>query len=184
MAVHNGVPKRLEAAVRGAVESAAMKTFPRFLISLAALCPPATLAVPARAANDDKVPYWASIDADIANLRVGPGDSFRIDWVYKRPHLPVRVLRREGPWRLVEDPDGTKGWMRDLLLSRKRAGRVKGEGLVEMHPEGSSASPVLWRVEPGVVGMLGECKDGWCAFDTDGHKGFVREEQLWGTGAP
>jgi SH3-like domain-containing protein len=141
-------------------------------------------AQPARAANDDKVPYWASIDAEIANLRVGPGDSYRIDWVYRRPHLPVKVLRREGPWRLVEDPDGSKGWMRDLLLSRQRAAMVKDGSLIEMRAQGNGASAMLWRVEPGVVGLLGECKEGWCPFDTDGHKGFVREDQLWGTGAP
>ncbi|WP_285019801.1 SH3 domain-containing protein [Novosphingobium sp. fls2-241-R2A-195] len=141
-------------------------------------------AQPARATNDDKVPYWASIDAEIANLRVGPGDSYRIDWVYRRPHLPVKVLRREGPWRLVEDPDGSKGWMRDLLLSRQRAAMVKDGSLIEMRAQGNGASAMLWRVEPGVVGLLGECKEGWCPFDTDGHKGFVREDQLWGTGAP
>lgn len=141
-------------------------------------------AQPARATNDDKVPYWASIDAEIANLRVGPGNSYRIDWVYRRPHLPVKVLRREGPWRLVEDPDGSKGWMRDLLLSRQRAAMVKDGSLIEMRAQGNGASAMLWRVEPGVVGLLGECKEGWCPFDTDGHKGFVREDQLWGTGAP
>lgn len=152
-----------------------------FLCGLVALC---AVAAPAAAADDDKVPYWASIDADIANLRVGPGDSYRIDWVYRRPHLPVKVLRREGPWRLVEDPDGTKGWMRDLLLSRQRAGMVRGKGLTEIHAEASSGSRMLWRVAPGVVGLIGECKEGWCRFETTGHKGFVREDALWGTGAP
>ncbi|WP_036502456.1 SH3 domain-containing protein [Novosphingobium sp. AP12] len=155
------------------------------LLPLAALCAIGlTATTPAHAADDDKVPYWASVDADIANLRVGPGDSYRIDWVYRRPHLPVKVLRREGSWRLIQDPDGEKGWMRDLLLSRQRAGMVKDGGLIEMHAEGKSGSQMLWRVEPGVVGLLGQCKDGWCPFDASGHKGFVREEQVWGTGAP
>jgi SH3-like domain-containing protein len=150
----------------------------------AALCALGLAAAPAGAADDDKVPYWASVDTDTANARVGPGESYRIDWVYRRPNLPVKVLRREGPWRLIEDPAGDKAWMRDLLLSRRRAGLVKDGGLVEMHAEGKAGSPLLWRVEPGVVGLLGDCKDGWCSFDTDGHKGFVREDALWGTGAP
>ncbi len=160
---------------------------PRFFPLPTAICAAVLalgIAAPASAANDDKVPYWASIDAEIANLRVGPGDSYRIDWVYRRPHLPVKVIRREGPWRLVEDPDGTQGWMRDLLLSRQRAGIVKKGGLIEMHAKAEAGSPMLWRVAPGVVGTIGDCKDGWCPFDTDGHRGFVRAEKLWGTEAP
>ncbi|MYL97994.1 hypothetical protein GR702_09440 [Novosphingobium sp. FGD1] len=162
-----------------------MMNWRKILLPLSAICGLGLAAItPVRAADDDRVPYWASVDAEIANLRVGPGDSYRIDWVYRRPHLPVKVLRREGSWRLIEDPSGDKGWMRDLLLSRQRAGMVKKGGLTEMRAEGRSGAPMLWRVEPGVVGLLGECKDGWCAFDATGHKGFVREDRLWGTGAP
>jgi Uncharacterized protein conserved in bacteria len=141
-------------------------------------------AVPAVAADEGAVPYWASIDAQVANMRVGPGESYRIDWVYRRVHLPVKVIRREGAWRQIEDPDGEKGWMRDLLLSRQRAAMVKSSEPAEIHAEGRSSSRLLWRVEPGVVGLLGECAEGWCMFDTDGHKGFVREDALWGAGEP
>ncbi|MFC3214701.1 SH3 domain-containing protein [Novosphingobium panipatense] len=135
-------------------------------------------AAPATAANEDKVPYWASVDAEVANMRVGPG------LVPHRLGVPSAASSREGasqggPWRLVEDPDGAQGWMRDLLLSRQRAAIVKKGELVDVRAEGRSGAPMLWRVEPGVVGLLGECKDGWCPFDAQGHKGFVREERLW-----
>lgn len=138
----------------------------------------------AHAEDEDGVPYWASIDAEVANMRVGPGNSFRIEWVYRRMHLPVKVIRREGPWRQIEDPDGTRGWMRDLLLSRQRGAIVKPGELVEMHAEGNGASPVLWKIEPGVVGLLGECEGDWCGFDIEGHRGFVRQDDIWGTGVP
>lgn len=148
------------------------------------MCLSCVLAVPVQAADEEKVPYWASIDAEVANMRVGPGNSFRIDWVYRRLHLPVKVIRREGSWRQIEDPDGTRGWMRDLLLSRQRGAIVKADGLVEMRAAPGERSPMLWRLEPGVVGLLEACKEGWCAFDVDGHKGFVRESALWGAGEP
>lgn len=139
----------------------------------------------AYAADDERVPYWASIDTDLANLRVGPGESYKIDWVYKRRNLPVKVLRREGPWRLIEDPDGARGWMRDLLLSRQRSALVKARGLVEMHAEPSASAAMRWKAEPGVLGLLlGECKQGWCELDVEGHKGFVRQDNLWGAEAP
>ncbi|WP_428981667.1 SH3 domain-containing protein [Novosphingobium album (ex Liu et al. 2023)] len=141
------------------------------------------LAAPAHAEDGD-VPYWASISADIAYMRVGPSNTYRIDWVYKRRNLPVKVVRREGPWRFVVDPDGTKGWIRDLLLSRERMAIVTGGGLAEMHARGSTGSPLLWRLEPGVIGKLGECESGWCEFNVDGHKGFAPQERLWGSAEP
>jgi SH3-like domain-containing protein len=42
----------------------------------------------------------------------------------------------------------------------------------------------LWSAEPGVVGRLGECADGWCRFEVTGREGWVRAERLWGAGAP
>ena len=152
------------------------------VLAVSALAPLALSEV--RADEDDKVPYWASIDAGKAYMRVGPGESYKIEWVYRREHLPVKIIRREGPWRQIEDPDGDKGWMRDLLLSRKRSAIVTGKALVEMHAESSDSSPMLWRMEPGVVGLLGDCKEGWCAFDVEGHKGFVQASALWGAGEP
>ncbi len=35
---------------------------------------------------------------------------YPIEWVYKRRSLPVEILRFD-VWRLVQDPDGIKGWM-------------------------------------------------------------------------
>ena len=53
-------------------------------------------ATPAGGANRD-TPYWATIDVTEANMRVGPSAEYRIEWVYKRKGLPVKVLRvREG----------------------------------------------------------------------------------------
>jgi SH3-like domain-containing protein len=169
----------LEAAFAGALCS--RMTMPRscLVLALALLAS----AVPA-CAEDEGVPYWASIDAEVANMRVGPGDSYRIAWVYRRPHLPVKVLRREGPWRLIEDPAGDRGWMRDLLLSRQRAAIVTGKDLAAMRAEPNAGARLQWRVEPGVVGLLGECEANWCQFDASGHKGFAPADRLWGAGEP
>jgi SH3-like domain-containing protein len=141
------------------------------------------LATPAVAAEEG-VPYWASIRASEVNMRVGPGEDYRINWVYRRPHLPVKVLRTMEGWRLVQDPDGTTGWMLARFLSRDRGGIVKGSGLAEMREKGGEAARVLWRLRPGVVGKLGDCKDAWCRVEVQGHIGFVRQDRVWGSGEP
>ena len=140
-------------------------------------------AAPA-AAQDREVPYWASLRAEQVNMRVGPSVEFPIEWVYQRPGLPVKVVRLNQGWRLVEDPDGARGWIVARLLSPARSVIVVGEELADMRAGPEADAALRWRVEPGVVGALGACRAGWCELDVDGRKGWVLEARLWGGGAP
>lgn len=143
----------------------------------------AILAAPARAQVEEG-PYWASIRAEKVNMRVGPAETYPIDWVYRRPQLPLRVMRREEGWRLVEDPDGSRGWVLGRFLARERTAIVIGRGLAAMHVSDEPGSPVEWRLEPGVIGTLGDCEDGWCRLAVGERTGYVRADRLWGDGEP
>lgn len=140
-------------------------------------------AVPV-AAQDRETPYWASLRASVVNMRVGPSANYPVAWVYRRPGLPVKVVRLHEGWRLVEDPEGTRGWIVARLLDPDRSAIIVGEGLVEIREEPAESSHLKWRAEPGVIGILGDCEDGWCRFDAEGHIGWVRAERLWGAEAP
>ena len=153
------------------------------LLRRALFTPILLIAAPA-SAQDREVPYWASLRADKVNMRSGPAEDYRIEWVYRRKHLPLKVLRLKEGWRLVEDPQGTKGWMLARFLTRERGAIVEGKGPAEMREKGAAGSRLLWRLVPGVVGKLDDCKAGWCRLDVDGRKGFVRQEHLWGAGEP
>lgn len=135
-------------------------------------------------AQDREVPYWATIRAEVVNMRAGPSVKFPIEWVYRRAGLPVKVVRVNQGWRLVEDPDGARGWIVARLLDPDRGAIVIGDGLAEIREEPRSGARLLWRAKPGVVGALGECEGQWCGFDIDGRKGWIRAERLWGAGTP
>jgi SH3-like domain-containing protein len=152
----------------------------RFILPLCLLT---MLGVPA-SAQDREVPYWASIRADEINMRVGPSETYPIAWVYHRPGLPLKVLRIKEGWRLVEDPDGASGWMVARFLSPDRTAIVVGSGVADMRDEPGDGAKLLWRVEPGVVGKLSSCNDGWCRFDAAGRVGWIRQARLWGAGEP
>ncbi len=141
------------------------------------------MATPA-AAQDVELPYWASLSTEEAYMRAGPAMQFPIKWVYKRRGLPVKVVRLIQGWRYVEEPDGTLGWISSGLLSRRRTAIVIGDDDAPMRAEADDASELLWNVEAGVVGELGDCTDGWCEFDVDGHAGWMQESRLWGDGDP
>ena len=140
--------------------------------------------VPAHAQDaDDGVPYWVSTRKDTANMRVGPGREYRINWTYTRKGVPMKVLRMMGGWRLVEDPDGARGWVLQQFLSRERTGMVKGS-ITALRENKDGSGRLLWRVAPGVMGKIGDCKAGWCPFDVDGRKGYIKASAVWGADKP
>lgn len=134
---------------------------------------------PAAAQSDVELPYWASINVDDARMRKGPSPDVPVTWEYRRKDLPVRVVARFETWRKIEDPDGTTGWMAARLLSRTRTAIVTG-GIQAMRSEPSLSAAVAYRAEPGVVGRITDCKDGWCLFDVKGRKGWIQTDHIWG----
>jgi SH3-like domain-containing protein len=142
------------------------------------------LGAPA-AAVDREVPYWASIRAKTMNARVGPAKTYKIAWLYQRQQLPLKVIRVKEGWRMIEDQDGARGWVLQQFLSPDRSAVVIGPGPTEMRAESGGAGRVQWQVEPGVVGKLGDCGNGWCRLDTGaGHVGYLPQARLWGAGKP
>ncbi|MDJ0977827.1 MAG: SH3 domain-containing protein [Erythrobacter sp.] len=125
-------------------------------------------------------PYWASLRYDETNMRVGPSREYHIEWVYRRKGLPVRVLRSRDEWDLVQDPEGTQGWISGSQLSRTRTVLITGNAIVALREEPQAASRLLWRAEPGVVAQLLRCQKDWCEIDASGRTGWVKASQLWG----
>lgn len=135
-------------------------------------------------AQTREAPYWATIKPDELNMRVGPSTEYKIDWVYRRAGLPIKVVRLAGGWRLIQDVDGAQGWVLSSFLSPRRSALVIGKGLAAIRATPNDGGTLKWNAEPGVVGYLGDCTSGWCEFDVGGREGWVREDRLWGTGEP
>lgn len=133
----------------------------------------------ATADGTKKPPYWASISASEARMRVGPSLDYPANWVYRRRDLPVKVVQVLGNWRKIEDSTGTQGWMHVRLLSDTATALVIG-ATADMHEAPNDQARVAYRVEAGVVGRVSNCAAGWCALDVTGQRGFVRATSLWG----
>lgn len=140
----------------------------------------ATIVPGALSAQQKETPYWASLRASEVNMRVGPSEDFPVSWVYRRAGLPVRVVRVREGWRLVEDPDGVRGWIVARLLSPSRGAIVQGRGLAPMRAGPGDAATLRWRLEPGVVLRLQSCAEGWCRVAHDDRQGYVEADRIWG----
>lgn len=158
-----------------------MQGFRRLIACALALVLAAGTLVPPLAAQDRALPYWAALRFEKVNMRVGPSAEYPVSWVYTRKGLPVKVVRVREGWRLVEDHEGTQGWISASQLDPARGGMVIGTGLAEVRAAPDPASAVKWRAEPGVIAGMTKCKAGWCEVDIAGRKGFIAAERLWGS---
>jgi SH3-like domain-containing protein len=71
------------------------------------------------------IPRFVSLSNSETNVRVGPGQEFPINAVYKRAGLPVEVILEYDNWRKIRDYEGAEGWVYHSLLSGKRTGIIK-----------------------------------------------------------
>jgi len=132
------------------------------------------------AAQNREAPYWASLRFDEVRMRVGPSREYPIEWVYRRKGLPVKVVRLREGWRLVEDHEGTRGWVASSQLSITRHVLVEGDTLAALREDAEADSGLRWRAQPGVVAQLLRCREAFCEIDATGRSGWVARESLWG----
>ena len=144
------------------------------------LCAALICLATAASAQDKVPPYWASIASGEAMIRTGPGRNYPGTWLYQRRDLPVRVVKIYSSWRLIEDPDGTRGWMLVTLLSDRRTALVKPGQPRPIHEKRDAASRVAYLAEPGVVGRIEDCDGDWCQIEIGKRRGYIARDALYG----
>ena len=122
-------------------------------------------AVPAWPANDVPtgsvsglpIPRFVSLKSDRVNARSGPNKDQEVRWVYTHAGMPVEVTAEFENWRRIRDWEGAEGWVYHSLLSGKRMATVvpkTKEELVPLFEKADVESPILARLQPGVLGVL------------------------------
>lgn len=128
------------------------------------------------------VPRFVSLDSESANGRRRPDANAQIDWIYVARDLPLRVTAESGPWRRVEDPDGTEVWMHTSSLVNDKTVFVRGtrrpEAILRANPRSDARTVAI--LEQGVIGRVTDCRDGWVRIGVGPHNGWVRKDALWG----
>lgn len=125
------------------------------------------------------LPRFVSLKTSEGNARRGPGLTHRIDWVFTRPDMPLRITAEHENWRRVEDAEGAGGWVHYALLSGVRTVLITAP-IADFHANPDNDSMVVLRAEDGVVAHVLECTPEWCRLSIDGQKGWVRKVAFWG----
>jgi|TARA_R100000935_G_scaffold13706_1_gene27382 SH3-like domain-containing protein len=127
------------------------------------------------------VSRYVSLKAKKANVRRGPGLSYRIDWVFQRRNMPLQITAEYGHWRRVVDRDGEGGWVHYVLLSGARTVIVNEDSL-SLRAKPSGTAPVRAELEHNVIAWLGDCQTTWCKLTAGGYTGWAHKAAIWGDG--
>ncbi|PPE78445.1 hypothetical protein C3941_18720 [Kaistia algarum] len=129
------------------------------------------------------LPRFVSLKAGRVNVRVGPGQDYRVSWVFTRSALPVEIVQEFDNWRRIRDSDGTEGWVFHSLLIGKRTAVVApwetGDPL-PIRSDPAETADITAYLQPKVVANVSTCEKGWCRLTDSRFKGWIQQDRLWG----
>ena len=128
------------------------------------------------------IPRFVTLKGSEGNARRGPGLTHRIDWVFTREGMPLKITAEYEHWRRVEDIDGAGGWVHYSLLSGVRSVLIS-QDMAQAYSRPDTLSEVLFQSELGVVGKMLQCVPDWCRVAIEGEKGWLPKTALWGVAA-
>jgi SH3-like domain-containing protein len=137
------------------------------------------VAAMAQAPTAEKLPRFASLRSDEVNLRIGPGETYPITWVFKRKDMPVEIIEEFQNWRRVRDWQGDQGWVLDRMMTAKREVVIDGATRA-LYRQPDAAASIVARAEPGVIARLLEVQGTWCRIEVGDYKGWLRRSEVWG----
>lgn len=133
------------------------------------------------------IPRFVSLKAKRVNMRVGPGQTFKVAWLYTRAGIPMEIIQEYDNWRRVRDLDGTEGWVFHSLLSGERsavaAPWMRNKATVphiNVYKKATQNSAIAAKLEPGVTAKLELCTGEWCEVNIGKVSGWVSQSELWG----
>jgi SH3-like domain-containing protein len=139
-----------------------------------------TAAQPRETPSGLPVPRYVSLKFDEVNARGGPGDDYRLLWVYRARGLPVQVTAETKDWRKVCDPMGGLAWVKATGVDgRRTALRLRNDPLPLLEkPQSSSRTDAVLAAR--AVARLDRCKGGWCRLKAPGGEGWAPADAVWG----
>ena len=122
---------------------------------------------------------FLSLKNNEVNLRQGPSFKYPIKLTYNKKYLPVIILDKSETWRKIKDFENNSGWIHASQLSKKKSAICKKNNSV-LYKKPTIFSKPLAKLEIGRLVLIKKCKAKWCKITSDGYKGWIFKNALWG----
>jgi SH3-like domain-containing protein len=125
------------------------------------------------------LPRFVSLKGTQGYARRGPALTQRIDWVFTRNGMPLRLTAEFDHWRRVEDHDGFGGWIHYTLLSGARTVLITAP-MAALYSLPETSAPVTAKAEANVIARLLSARKEWCRVSAGGESGWIQKNNIWG----
>ncbi len=123
--------------------------------------------------------YFRTLRNDKVNLRQGPSFDYPVKIFYNKKFLPVLIQDYSDNFRKIRDHENNTGWIHRSQLSKKKAAIVIDEELIMFSGSTIYSNPVA-ILKKGRLVKISKCNEDWCKVKSDGYKGWIKKESLWG----
>jgi len=123
--------------------------------------------------------YFLTLRYDKVNLRLGPSKDYPVKIFYKKKYLPILVVDQLDNFKKIKDHENNTGWIHVSQLSKKKAAIVITDNSI-MFKKSTVYSKPLAILQKGRLTKIIKCRENWCKAKTEGYKGWVKKDSLWG----
>ena len=122
--------------------------------------------------------YYLMLKNSKVNVRIGPGLDYPVKFIYKKKHLPVKVVDKKENFRKIIDHKKNSGWIHISQLKKVNSVIVLSNRILFKKP--SFNSRPIANIDTGRLLVLKKCKKDWCEVSGQIYKGWINMDNVWG----
>ena len=121
---------------------------------------------------------FLSLKKNKVNVRYGPSLESPIKFIYKKVHLPIKLIDKKENFRRIIDLKNNSGWIHVSQLKKINSLIPLEEKILFKKPSNFS-SPIA-KIEKGRMLIVKKCNKNWCKIKTGKFEGWIENINTWG----
>ncbi len=122
---------------------------------------------------------FLSLKKNKVNVRYGPSFDSPIKFVYKKINLPIKQIDKKENWRRIIDLKNNSGWIHSSQLMHINSVIPLEDKILFNKP--TIFSKPLAKIKKGRVLIITKCSEDWCKIKSDKYKGWIKNNNIWGS---
>ncbi len=123
--------------------------------------------------------YFLTLKYNRVKVRQGPSFEYPVKFIYKKKYLPIKIIDNKDNFRKITDLKNNNGWIHVSQLSKKKSA-INIHNLSIIFKKPNIYSQPMAKLEKGKMVIVKKCKEDWCKIITNGYKGWIFKNYLWG----